>query len=334
MTPAVHTHSWHDHRHHTGGGFRNVWSEPVSPPFFRSAFWLLRRGLQRRSHEQPALRPIDPAMLREPPDCLRITWIGHSTTLIQTPALTLLTDPMFSERASPIALAGPRREVVLPLRIDDLPSIDAVLVSHDHYDHLDFRSIERLAARDPLFFVPLGVADLVRTWGAQRIVEMDWWQYADFDGARFHCTPARHFSGRGLFNRNGTLWASWYVEFDALGLYYGGDSAMAALFAEIRERLGAPEVALLPIGAYLPRWFMAEVHMTPKDAVQAFTDLGALHLIPIHWGTFDLADDLLHEPPKELRKAAVEAGISGRVHLLDIGESFLWTYPPNGFPLD
>ena len=193
--------------------------------------------------------------------------------------------------------------------------------------------IRTLARRhDPLFLVPLGVGRLVRQAGATQVLELDWWQYVDRDGWRFHCTPAKHFSGRGLTNRDATLWSGWFLEAldGSQTVYFAGDSGYAEHFTAIYERLGAPEVALLPIGAYRPRWFMESVHVDPAQAVQAFVDLQATHFIPIHWGTFDLAEEPLQEPPLLLQQAAAEQNIADCVHLLDIGGVFSLPNHPSG----
>lgn len=323
MTISIASHPWYHQQHHRPRGFKNIWHPPESQPFFKSAFWVIQHGIGPRAHVLPPVHPGIPAPTTT--DAVRLTWIGHSSMLIQTPRWNLLTDPVFSDRVSPFSFAGPKREVALPFGVDDLPPIDYVLISHDHYDHLDKSTVQALEKRHaPHFFVPLGVARILRGWGITQVVEMDWWQYADLDGWRFHCTPAQHFSGRGL-TRNGTLWASWYLESleDTHTVYYGADSGYAPLFTEIRERLGAPAIALLPIGAYLPRWFMQVVHMEPAESVQAFLDLGATHFVPIHWGTFDLADELLHEPPQRLREAAAQHGLTDQIQLLDLGHSFV-----------
>ncbi|MDW8225819.1 MAG: MBL fold metallo-hydrolase, partial [Bacteroidota bacterium] len=198
---------------------------------------------------------------------------------------------------------------------------------HNHYDHLDRASVRFLLQRDnPIFLVPLGLAELVRQWGSQRVVELDWWEFVDYAGARFHCTPARHFSGRGLNDRNRTLWASWYVETPEHRIYFGGDTGYGQHFAQIRQYLGAPELVLLPIGAYEPRWFMQEYHIAPDEALRAFLDLKGIHLLPIHWGTFDQADEGLQEPPYRLRDAARRLTLSeAHLHILPIGGSLTLT---------
>lgn len=326
MSIEIQTHPWYARSHHDGKGFRNIWDRPRETSFLRTMGWVLGRAFRGKANVPPAVQPVDPAVLRVRPERLRLTWIGHAATYVQMPGLDLLLDPMFGERASPFSFMGPARAVPVPLRLEDLPGVDVVLLSHNHYDHLDEGSIERLEARfAPLFLVPLGLGATLRRWGATRVVELDWWQYVEVEGVRYHCTPAEHFSSRSLTDRDETLWAGWYVEGpgdDSLRLFFAGDTGYAAHFTEIRERLGAPEVALLPIGAYLPRWFMAPVHVDPEEAVQAFVDLQARHFIPIHWGVFDLADEALQDPPERLRAHAAERGVADRVYLMDVGGIF------------
>lgn len=322
----VNSHPRYNRRHHTPKGFRNIWDEhPPSFSFFTALRWVIGHALQRKENIPPPVRSVDPSLLAQPPSQFRIVWLGHSSLLIQTPALTILVDPVFCDRASPFPFAGPKRLAALPITIDDLPRIDIILLSHNHYDHCDKSALRVLFKQyDPVVLVPLGVKNLVEGWGANRAVELDWWQYVDVEGMRFHATPARHFSGRSLWDRNQSLWLSWYLEGlnDDTRIYFGGDTAYATHFSEIREECGAPQVALLPVGAYMPRWFMESVHTDPAQAVQGFLDLQAEHLIPIHWGVFDLADETISEPMELTRKCCREAGFQGVLHELPIGGIF------------
>ena len=255
----IHTHPWYHQRHHDGNRFRNIWEPPREESFLKIAGWLVGYAMQQKQNIPPPVQPVDPQTLTERPERLRLTWIGHASTLLQTPGFTLLTDPVFGDRASPLPFVGPARKTPPALTLSALPPIDLVLLSHDHYDHLDVACIQTLAKRhDPLFLVPLGVGRLVRSQGASRVFELDWWQYVDYEGWRFHTTPAKHFSGRGLTNRDGTLWTGWYLEAldGSQTIYFAGDSGYAEHFTAIHERLGPPDTALLPIGAYRPRWFM------------------------------------------------------------------------------
>lgn len=326
MYPEIHSHSNYGQQHHRpGGGYMNIWDAPRKVPMLKALRWITTHSFRKKQYALPPFQQTDPAFLKTPPDRLRITWIGHSTTLIQLPGYNILTDPIFSRRASPLSFAGPDRKPPLPIGLEDLPEVSIVLISHDHYDHLDKDSITHIQERfDPLFLTPLGVARTIRRWGAHNVLELDWWQFVDTDGIRFHCTPAKHFSGRRLTNRDDTLWVSWFLEVksERLNIYYAGDSAYASHFEEIREHLGAPDVALIPIGAYLPRWFMEAVHMEPAQAVAAFQALCADYFIPIHWGTFDLADEPLNEPIELLEQYMAYHGLSSRLHPLAIGESF------------
>ena len=321
----IEAHPWHHQRHHNGSRFRNIWGAPREEPFLKAAGWILGRAVQQKENVPPPVQPVDPKTLADRPERLRVTWIGHASVLLQTTTFNLLIDPMFGHRASPLSFAGPARLTPPALRPADLPPIDFVLISHDHYDHLDASSIQAVERRDaPLFLAPLGVGRLLRRWGVSRVLELDWWQYVDLDGWRFHSTPAKHFSGRGLTNRDGTLWTGWFLAAfgNDLTIHFAGDTGYAEHFTAIHERLGAPEVAVLPIGAYRPRWFMESVHVDPVQAVQAFVDLRAKHFLPIHWGAFDLADEPLQEPPALLQQAAAEQNVADSVHLLDIGGIF------------
>lgn len=316
-------HPWSDRRHHVNGGFRNpdAPSRDASPA--EVASWLGGRVLSRKTNHPPQVVAPDPDALSVPPDRLRLTWLGHATVLVQTPEITLLTDPHFGTRASPLSFAGPERLSPVPLAVEHLPPIDLVVLSHDHYDHLDRGSVLDLDVRDvPLFAAPLGCADRLRDWGVSSVQAFDWWEYTDLaQGPRLHCTPAIHFSGRTPFDRNTTLWAGWMLDAEDARLFFAGDTAYGPHFQHVRERLGTPDAALLPIGAYLPRRIMHPVHVSPEEAMQAAVDLGRPHVVPIHWGTFDLANEPLHAPPAEAQRAAQDRRLADRLHVLRPGET-------------
>jgi L-ascorbate metabolism protein UlaG (beta-lactamase superfamily) len=240
-----------------------------------------------------------------------VQFINHATLLLRFPGLNLITDPVFSERTSPVSWAGPKRVRAPGLALEDLPTIHGVLLSHNHYDHLDRPSLRRLGERDrPWVATPLGVSRDLKGLGLGPIQELDWWQSIHLGGAEVTCTPARHFSGRGLFDRDHTLWGGLHVKAEGRSLYFAGDTAYAPFFSEIRDRLGAPDLALLPIGAYAPRSFMAQVHMDPQGAVRAHQDLGATRSLGMHWGTWQLTDEGLDEPVREMEAAREAAGLS------------------------
>jgi N-acyl-phosphatidylethanolamine-hydrolysing phospholipase D len=259
---------------------------------------------------------------------LRVTWIGHMTFLVQLPGLNILTDPVFSHRASPFRWAGPRRFHPPALTVDALPPVDVVLISHDHYDHLDASSVRRLRARfgdDLAWFAPLGYAAFFARCGVRRLIELDWWEAASHAIAPGPATgiaalPARHWTRRGLGDTRRRLWCSWALTTPDARLYFCGDSGYGPGFAEIGNRLGPFDVALLPIGAYEPRWFMASAHMNPEEAARAAIDLRARDVIGGHWGTFRLTDEDPLEPP--IRMRATWRGLDlppDRLHIPGIG---------------
>ena len=258
---------------------------------------------------------------RVPGSTLRATLVNHSTVLLQTEGLNLLTDPVWSRRVSPVSFAGPQRHRVPGIRFEDLPPIDAILLSHDHYDHLDVPTLKRLASEDrPAVFCPLGLAREVRRCGLSDIFELDWSQSVYWRGHHMHCVRAQHFSGRTPFSRNRTLWCGWVVEASAGNLYVAGDSGFGDFFAEI-GRLHSPiRLALLPIGAYEPEWFMGPVHMTPEQAIEVRAQLGAAYAVAVHYGTFALADDAQSDPPTRLHRALVGREDADRFLILPEGE--------------
>jgi L-ascorbate metabolism protein UlaG (beta-lactamase superfamily) len=232
---------------------------------------------------------------------LRATLVNHSTVLLQQGGSNILTDPIWSERASPLYRIGPRRRRKPGVSWENLPPIDAVLISHNHYDHLDLPALSRLAARgDSTFIVPARGARLLRSKNIGPAHELDWGQSLSLPGFTIHCVPAQHFSGRGIYDRNLTLWCGYVIECRERFVYFAGDTAFGRHFAQIREKFGSPRLALLPIGAYEPRWFMSRVHMAPDEAVRAHQILGAGTSIAIHHGTFQLADEGLDTPRQQL----------------------------------
>jgi len=232
---------------------------------------------------------------------IRVTLVNHSTVLIQRSGFNLLTDPIWSERASPLSWIGPKRRRKPGVRIEDLPLVDAVLISHNHYDHLDLPTLRQLAARgSSTFVVAAGVARLLRSEKIEPVYELDWGESLTISGFSIHSVPALHFSARGIFDRNRTLWCGYVIEYPERLVYFAGDTGFGNHFAHIREKFGSPNLALLPIGAYEPRWFMSPVHMSPEEAVKAQDILGAKTSIAIHHGTFQLADDCIDTPKKRL----------------------------------
>jgi N-acyl-phosphatidylethanolamine-hydrolysing phospholipase D len=247
------------------------------------------------------------------------TWVGHSTALLQCGGLNIVTDPVFSQRASPVSWAGPRRVMDAAVSLQQLPPLDVVLLSHNHYDHLDKPSVKKIARAHPgaVWFVAAGLGETIRRWGVANIVELDWWQSAMVNGCRVTATPARHFSARGMFDRNETLWCGFAIEAGGRRIYYAGDTAYHPQFVEIGARLGPFDFAMIPIGAYDPRWFMHVVHVDPEEATQIYLDLTAPHasapkplMLAIHWGTFRLTDEPMDEPPQRLRAKWSAAGLA------------------------
>ena len=262
----------------------------------------------------------------QPPRCvesdnLRVTFVNHATFLIQTRGLNLLTDPVWSERVSPVSFAGPKRHRAPGLRFDDLPAVDAVLLTHNHYDHCDVPTLRKLVARDnPAIFCPLGLTALLRKTGFSEIHELDWWHQLEWRGLPIHCTPAQHFASRGPFDRDRTLWCGWGLDSPAGTVYFAGDTGFGQLFHEIAREFPRIRLALLPIGAYAPEWFMGTIHMTPEQAVEAHSILRASMSIATHYGTFSLADDGETEPVDRLRAALHATGGSPAFVVIHEGE--------------
>jgi len=259
------------------------------------------------------------------------TWIGHSTVLLQLGALNVLTDPVFCQRAFPVQWLGPRRVMDPAISIDQLPPLDVVLLSHNHYDHLDKAAVRQIARAQPraTWVVPLKLGAYLRPWGLREIVELDWWQATSLGGLTVTATPARHMSARRAGDRNRTLWCGYAVEAAGMRFFFAGDTAYHPEFSEIGERCGPFDFVMIPIGAYEPRWFMQRVHVNPEEAVKIYTDLVAVHpqaraplMLGIHWGTFRLTTEPMDEPPRRVAARWREVGLDvDRLWVARFGET-------------
>jgi N-acyl-phosphatidylethanolamine-hydrolysing phospholipase D len=304
--------------HRPGGGFQNPWIGDAAPAFGSLLKWWLVHRTTRPLPKDPdpsVFVRVRPAFVtpRAPESRITVTWVGHASLLLQLGGLNILTDPMWSDRASPASFAGPRRWVAPGIEFGDLPPLDIILESHNHYDHLDDHTVRRLASSQPsaTWLVPLGLAPFIRKRGVPggAVIELDWWQTHDIRSVSAGCTPAQHFSSRSIGDRGDTLWCGWALSTKAGRVFFAGDTGYHPDFAAIGERFGPFDVALLPIGAYEPRWFMRYLHMNPEEAVAAFRALGAHTMVPIHWGTFKLTDEAMDEPPVRARAAWEAAGL-------------------------
>ena len=232
-------------------------------------------------------------------------WIGHSTFLIKKNNLVILTDPVFSERASPFKRLGPKRLIPPAISLNDLPKIDVVTISHNHYDHLDIRSLKKLSKLNPnlIFLIPKGDIDIFNKKNIDNVKEFVWWEEISINDFIFTFTPVQHWSARGLFDRNESLWGGWFIKSNDYSLYHAGDTGYSNDFIETQKRLGSPKYAFLPIGAYDPEWFMAASHVNPEDSIRIMKDLGAEFSFGMHWGTFTLTAEDTIEPPQRLKEA-------------------------------
>src|ERR1700745_980586 len=286
-------------KHFDGRRFYNP-DAPQARGFLDGLRWKLT------SHPEPSPPFIEDVVPSVPPRSVnagqvRVTMVNHSTVLVQCSGFNLLTDPIWSERASPLSWVGPKRRRRPGVRMEDLPPIDAVLISHNHFDHLDLPTLRRLATRGrSTSVVAARCASLLRSQRVESVHELDWGESKAISGVTIHCVPALHFSARGILDRNKTLWWGYVIEYPESLVYFAGDTSFGSHFDQIREKFGSPQLALLPIGAYEPRWVMSPVHMTPEEAVRAHEILGAKTSIAIHHGTFQLADDGIDTPAQQL----------------------------------
>lgn len=324
--------------HALGGGFRNPWPDSA-PPGYGAVLRMLAKARVGDRAPTPAcghFAVMPPSVVRPRAglsDCT-VTWIGHSTILLQMGGLNVLIDPVFSERASPVQWSGPRRVMPPALRLDELPPIDVVMLSHSHYDHLDKPATQWLARHHSAatWVVPLELGKYVRGFGVQSVIEVDWWDQVEVKGLAITATPARHFSARRFRDRNKTLWCGFALHMNGRRAYFAGDTAYHPEFAAIGQRAGPFALIMMPIGAYDPRWFMHVVHVDPEEAVRAVMDVVAgssdkrLPLtLAIHWGTFRLTSEPMDEPPRRAAVAWRDAGLDpARLWIAAFGETRTW----------
>jgi len=275
------------------------------------------------SHDIPTTKTDVDALLN-PPDAPQITWVGHATVLIQYRGINILTDPMFSDRASPLSWAGPQRLEPLPIQLQELPEIDYVLISHNHYDHMDIATIEHIG-NNTIWLAPLDNRETLNNAGVDndRIVEFDWWDQRNLNGLSITATPSRHWSKRTPWDTDKALWASWHIDFGDFSFWFGGDTGYNNVqFKRIGERCGPVDLALIPIGAYAPQWFMGSSHVNPEQALMIHQDVRARRSMGIHWGTFILTAEPPDEPPKRLAKAREAATMNeDAFFVMAIGET-------------
>jgi N-acyl-phosphatidylethanolamine-hydrolysing phospholipase D len=323
--------------HHTPTGFKNNYTQQVSRSFgdFIRWQWESWRLDKTASSPTPSLQPNLAGL--KTPTAPTVTWIGHASALVQANGLNVLVDPIFSERASPVQIFGPKRAQAPGVAMADLPHIDAVLISHNHYDHLDRASVAQLAekatsaGKTTLFMVPLGLKAWFNGIGIDSVVELDWWEHHNIQGVEFHLTPVQHWSARSINDRSATLWGGWAVLGAEFHWYYAGDTGYSQDFADTAKHFaprqtealgGGFDLALIPVGAYEPRWFMSQQHVNPMESVRIHQDVGAKRSIGVHWGTFQLTDEPLDQPPRDLAIARQALGVKETdFGVLAIGES-------------
>ena len=272
-------------------------------------FWKWRKESTKPKPLSFPLANNDPKFLQENRTQKTLTWIGHASFLIQLDGINILTDPHLTERASPIVFAGPSRTTPPGLAIEDLPEIDVIVISHNHYDHLDYQTILKITRkqinRQPLVLVPLKLKKLLKSFGARNVKELDWWDTTTFKNLNIHAVPVQHWSNRS-FNTNKTLWCGWVFENEDFKSIFVGDTGYSKDFSTIQQKFGPMDLSMIPIGAYAPRWFMKDHHCNVEESIQIHKDLKSKKSIAMHWGTFQLTDEPMDEPVKLLKKLTIE----------------------------
>lgn len=311
--------------HHTPSGFKNPYVEQT-PTEAELLGWAVRIGRPLRNKLRkeyiPPTTPVNLNKIQLPPkQDIQVTWIGHASFLIQHKGKNILTDPVFSERTSPVPFLGPKRYVQPAMTIEQLPKIDAVIISHVHYDHLDTASIQALGNATH-YFVPLGVKPWLIEKGisAENVTELDWWEHETYEKMDFTLTPARHFANRSLFDLNETLWGGWLIKSGSKKIYFAGDTGYSPLFREIGRRYGPIDLSFIPIGAYEPYMPTRTVHIVPRQSVQIHRDVQSKQTVAMHWGTFKLTAEPMDEPPQLLAQE-LKRRKTDHFDVLKIGET-------------
>ncbi|MGA1597581.1 MAG: MBL fold metallo-hydrolase [bacterium] len=312
-------------KHHLPDGtFRNNYLESIDKPFTDLIKW--RWNSQTPEPLSFPLADNDPEFLRQNRTEPTLTWVGHATFLLQYRGVNILTDPHLTRRASPVSFAGPERSTPPGISLEDLPEIDLVVISHNHYDHLDRITVQKLYERQqsnpPRFFVPLKQKAWFDDLGIPNVVELDWYGQDSLGEWNIHAVPVQHWTSRSPWDRNQVLWAGWVLEHPEFRFFFAGDSGYSQDFRDLGERFGSFDLAALPIGAYNPRWFMKAAHMNPEEAVRIHQEIGAAYSVGMHWGTFQLTDEPMDEPPQLLREALRQAGLpEDRFFVMQHGET-------------
>ena len=296
--------------HWNGRFFVNPGLAEDALPKFRDAF-KMEQGKRAKWPDRVENTAVPDLPEQLEPDEIALTFVNHATFLIQINGINVLTDPVWSRRIGPFNRIGPVRVRDPGIAFNDLPDIDLVLISHNHYDHLDLATLKRLNKKfKPLILVPIGDKILVKSVGCDRVMELDWWETVELNGDfRITFAPAQHQSNRGVFDRHKSLWGSFMITAGSRRIYYGGDSGYGPHYIQIKDRLGPPDLALLPIGAYEPRWFLKVIHMNPHEAVVAHRDLGAMKSVGMHYGTFQLSEEAIYQPIHDLKEAIAATGL-------------------------
>ena len=309
--PHLSAHTMKPHHLHDGT-FKNNYLDSILKPFSKFLKW-------RWTRKSP--NPIRFPFAKNDPDFLKtnrsdptLTWIGHSTLLIQFEGLNILTDPHLTQRASPVSFVGPKRYMRPGISIEDLPKIDLIVISHNHYDHLDRLTLEKIYQKQsdhpPKIFVPLKLKKWFEGVEIPNVMELDWWEEKEvFQGWKIHSVPVQHWSRRSLLDSNQSLWAGWVIEHPKFKFFFAGDTGYSEDFNDIRKKFNGFDLSAIPIGAYSPRWFMKQAHVNPEEAVKIHKNIGSRYSVAIHWGTFILTDEPVDEPPKLLEKSLKKEGI-------------------------